>query len=219
MKEWLKRNYQSIIYIILLTLMYFHFESQKESYKDSIKVLKTEIRNYKLKDGTLVASAEINQLEVKRLKEVIKNSSPKTKLLANKFHKIKSISSSSQSVKIDTIKVEFKNESKDSVHKIQPFKFEGEKIDKFYSFKYKVTDKNLSLYNLSLTNDTVTRITGIKRSWLFGKETYTIDEIHSNPYFVTQGMQSFEIKTKTPWYNSKVVWFLAGGATIYYITK
>ena len=210
MKQWLKTHILSIsIFLIMLSIV---VSSQKElnaekRYRTS---LETEIANYKLKDGTLVASSVVKTVSSKEIREAVKKSSPRVKLLAKQFHKINELSTSHQVVEIDTIKASFT----DTISKIKT----GEKIGIGYSFNYKVTPKDLSIYNLKVP-DSITRIKGIKRRWFLGRETYVVDEIHSNPNIVVQGSSTFEVQAEKHWYTSKLFLFSAGFITAAYILK
>lgn len=210
MKQWLKTHIFSISIILIMFSIAVSSQRELNAEKRYNSSLKTEIYNYKLKDGTLVSSSTVKTVSEKEIKEVIKKSSPKVKLLARQFHKVKEINSSHQVVAIDTIKVPFT----DTISKTKI----GEKSGIGYSFNYKVTPQDLSIYNLKIP-DSITRIKGVKRKWFLGKETYVIDEIHSNPNIVIEGSNTFEIQTEKHWYTSKLFLFSAGFITAAYILK
>jgi hypothetical protein len=182
------------------------FLSKKvEEQRENIELLTKNIKKYELKDGTKVVSIEKIEVSEQKIKEIAKKSDKKTQILAKKFNKIDKISKTEQVVKIDSIKIVL-NDTISSV-KI------GEKIDPNLSFSYKITNKSLEITNFTL-KDTLTKIGGIKRSWFLGKETNTIDEIHSNKYVVTDNATEIVLKQSKKWYESKILWFALGAVTV-----
>ena len=210
MKQWIKRHWISLV--IIFSLFYMSVSTQRNLNLEKRKNIDLEmsIESYKLKDGTQVSSTIIKEVTAKEIKEVIKKSSKQTKLLSKQFKEVKELSASHQVAQIDTIKVTFT----DTITKIK----QGEKIGIGYSFSYRVTPEDLSIYNLKIP-DTITRISGVKRKWFLGRETHTIDVIHSNPNIITYGSNSFELKPKKPWYKTNLFFFSVGVISAGYILK
>lgn len=213
-KDWFRIHGISVVIIILLLALNTNSRINESKVKVDLTELSQEFDNYKLKDGTLVASSGVAKVEVSRLKETIKKSSTSTKLLAKKFHKINSLGVTNTSVVIDTVKVAYN----DTIRGTKPFVQEGSFKDIGYSFNYRSTEKGFTLSDVVM-KDTVTRVTGVKRKWLLGRETYTIDEIHSNPHIVVTGAQNFEVKPTYHWYTSKPFIFVVGVAAGTYLAK
>jgi hypothetical protein len=210
MKQWIKTHWLSLA--IIFSLFYISVSTQRNLNVEKRKNIDLEmsVQNYKLKDGTLVSTTIVKEVTEKEIKEVIKKSSKQTKLLSKKFKEVKELSASHQVAEIDTIKVIFT----DTISKIK----EGEKIGIGYSFNYRVSPEDLSIYNLKIP-DTITRISGVKTKWFLGRETHTIDVIHSNPNIITYGSNSFELKPKKPWYKTNLFFYSVGVITAGYILK
>jgi uncharacterized protein YxjI len=214
MKQWISIHWVSLLIILLLVFTNINFKVHENKAKLDLIELQGNFKNYKLKDGTLVASSEVKKLEANRLKKLIKTSPTKTKLLAKNFQRVEAYSVEESIAKYDSIQVTHT----DTLSKIGPFIQEGFKKGIGYSFNYKNTEKSLLLTDLTMY-DTVTRIKGVKRRWFLGRETYTVDEIHSNPHIVVTGGKNFEIKPTKHWYTSNTMIFVVGFATGVYIFK
>lgn len=204
-KNWLTRNAIAIVIIVLLLCSNIYFKNIVIKERENVEILTKKVEFYTLKGGTLVATTQKIAVSEVKLKEIVGKSSKKTQILAKKFKKIDKISTTEQEICIDTIKVAL-NDS------LQGVKI-GKKIDPNFSFSYKITDKALEITDFKL-KDTITEIGGVKRSWLFGKETETVDKIHSNKLFVTTNSTEVSIKSPKKWYESKVLWFTIGALTV-----
>lgn len=204
MKNWIKQNWVLIIVVALLfsTCTYNYNQLKLERKHNSDLIHKVE--NYKLKDGTIIASTTVTEISENRIKDIIKNSPVKTKQVAKKFHKVKEISSIEQKIVIDSIYVPFKDTT--DIVKI------GEKIDSNFSFKYNISNKDFTITDLKIA-DTLTIIKGVKRKWFLGKETYTVDYLHSNKFIVSEKASVIEIKPIKHWYQNKFLWFALGAIT------
>lgn len=204
-KNWIIRNWIFLIIIIILIASNTHLSKKVEKERENIEILTKKVEYYTLKDGTYVASIKKIEVSEQKIKEIVKKSDKKTKILAKKFNKIDKISKTEQVVKIDSIKIVLN----DTISAVKV----GEKIDPNFSFSYKITNKSLEITNFTL-KDTLTKIGGIKRSWFLGKETNTIDEIHSNKYVVTDNTTEIVLKQSKKWYESKILWFVLGAVTV-----
>lgn len=212
--NWFRTHIISMVIICLLIAITANNQNKRQQTEDTIKDLTTKVTHYQQRDGVMVASAASAKLEADRMKGIVKESSRQVKVLAEAFHIVKGLSVTNTVTKFDTIQVIYK----DSLEKFKPFLIEGEKVDKNYSFNYKSTEKGFAISNLMIP-DTVVRISGVKRKWFLGKETYTVDETHSNPHIVTEGAQHFEVTPKKHWYNSKILYFGLGVVAGSYLAK
>jgi len=111
------------------------------------------------------------------------------------FTKIKTITKFVEKIKVDTIKITYK----DTIESY--FEINGGIDTKEYSFDYKSTEKGLKLYNVNF-NDSITLITGTKRKWFLGKQTNTIDIIHSNKYVNSGEVKHIEVQPKKKFYET-----------------
>lgn len=204
-KNWIIRNSNFLLIVLILVGMNTFLSKKVEQQRENIELLTKNIKKYELKDGTKVVSIEKIEVSEQKIKEIAKKSDKKAQILAKKFNKIDKISKTEQVVKIDSIKIVLN----DTISAIKV----GEKIDPNFSFSYKITNKSLEITNFTL-KDTLTKIGGIKRSWFLGKETNTIDEIHSNKYVVTNNTTEIVSKQSKKWYESKILWFALGAVTV-----
>lgn len=202
-KNWVKKNLVPIIIILLLLSWVYKLNQENNSILKSEKTALEKVEYYKLKDGTQVATKRVVEINKEQLENIIDNSPKNVKEVTKKFHEIKGISSTITETKFDSLDIKFKEPAPCTFIRKDTVK------EKYISYNYTSTEKGTKLNDLVI-NDSVTRITGIKRSWIFGKQTYTIDETHSNPHIVVKSATTFEVKEETPWYRSKVALFLYG---------
>jgi hypothetical protein len=210
MKQWLKKHGISLSLILILFCISVSTQRKLNAEKKDTIKLELQIANYKLKDGTQVSSSVVKQITAKEIKEVVKKATSKVKLLAKEFHEVEEISTNHQVIKIDTIRVVFI----DTISKIKI----GEKSGIGYSFNYRVSPEDLSIYNLKIP-DTITRISGVKRKWFLGRETHVVDVMHSNPNIIAQGSSTFELKPVKHWYTSNLFFFGVGVISAGYLLK
>lgn len=187
MKTYLKNNWFLLLTVlVLLSLLVSKCEHEKvlNGNLDSFKV---QMESYKLKDGKLVNTT----------KTVTYEKVPEKSELTKQFTKVKTIIKVVEKIHIDTVNMVY--------HDTVPFNFErkGAIVTKDYSLDYKSTHKGVTIANLSV-KDSLEIVTGMKRKWFLGKETYTIDAAHSNKAVETIGLQHIEIKTKKRFYETTV---------------
>lgn len=204
-KNWIIRNWIFLLIVLSLIVSNTYLSKKVEKERENIEILTKKVEFYTLKDGTKVASVKKIEASKAKIKEIVKKSDKKTQILAKKFDKIDKISKTEQVVLIDSIKIPLN----DTISSVKM----GEKIDPNFSFSYKITNKSLEITNFML-KDTLTKIGGTKKSWFLGKETSTVDEIHSNKYIVTENSTEIALKQNKKWYESKLIWFAAGAITV-----
>ena len=205
--KWITRNYGNSVILLLFILFIWIGSTFKESQKELIKAEKTT--EYKLKDGTAVASNKVQVVAEKEIKSIIKSKSKNVKQVANKFAKVKGITQTVNTINIDTINVVVSDTVKVN------FEYKGSLLNEGYSFDYKVNQKGFIITNFTMI-DTTTTIDGTKRKWFLGKETETTDSFHSNKNITTNTVESIKAEAKPPWYWSNVskgvyLGILAGG--------
>jgi regulator of replication initiation timing len=201
-EQWITKNLIIIILSLLLALSIFDGKNESNKYKLEKSNYESEIGNYKQKDGSLVASKKVVELENSRLRSEI-NKNIKAKELSKTFSKVKEYTKVTTSIVYDTINVTFSDTIK------ADFNIRGNQKNKFYEFNYQINQKELNLTDFKIY-DTISRIKGIKKKWIFGKESYLVEETHSNPHIVTTSLQTFEIVPEKKWYDSRVFNILLG---------
>lgn len=191
-------NKYKIIIAILILVLVAGFLSKCENDKtanNTIKALQSEISHYKLKNGKLASSVQTIEFDKAQLKEMLKNESETVRQLSNKFSKVNTVTKIVESVKIDTILIAYQ----DSIP--CDFEIKGSVFREWYNMAYKSNQHGIDIYELSIP-DSVSIITGTKRKWLFGKETKTLDIVHSNPFIMTDKIQHIELKEKKKFYQT-----------------
>ena len=188
------------LYVVILVLASMLFAKCKNENLQlaTIKALKTENTSYKLKNGQLVTSSKtLIATNEKQAVELIGNTET-IKQLTDEFSKVKSITKYVEKIKIDTVQIVYK----DSV----PYEFEksGKIVNEDYSLNYKSNQKGIDITDLSLENNNVTIVTGIKKKWFWGNETITTDITNSNKLIKIGEMQHVEIQPKKKFYETTV---------------
>lgn len=188
------------LYVVILVLASMLFAKCKNENLQlaTIKALKTENTSYKLKNGQLVTSSKtLIATNEKQAVELIGNTET-IKQLTDEFSKVKSITKYVEKIKIDTVQIVYK----DSV----PYEFEksGKIVNEDYSLNYKSNQKGIDITDLSLENNNVTIVTGIKKKWFWGNETITTDITNSNKLIKIGELQHVEIQPKKKFYETTV---------------
>lgn len=183
---------------------------------DRLVVSNTEftkaVGQYKLKNGKLVSTVEANELTHAQLNLLIDKQKEEYQLLLKKFNKLESTLAIISTTKIDTVYVPFK----EVIVTEKPISISGSKLDKYYSFDYKVTNSGFSIQDLTIP-DTLFAVAGYKRKWFLGKRTPTIDITNSNKYVIIQQVGFTKVKEDKKFYDTtlfKVGVGLLGGYII-----
>lgn len=207
MKEFLKKSWAWIASLAVLASVAVTKTYNEKIQKKNVEALQSELTNYKLKDGTLVAS---NKTLLFNNEELKKSLSDKDKELANKFSEVKTVTKIKEVLRIDTLKIVYKDTVKCNFRRVGTVKNNN------YSLNYITTQKGIKLSNL-VVPDTVTIITGKKRKWFLGKETETVDVLHSNVLIKTEEIKHIENTPKKKWYDTnlfKIGIGVIGGAVL-----
>jgi len=178
----------ALIALILVSVLFKKCESERVQVA-TIHALTTENTHYKLKNGQLVTSTEIAYFDKNQMKTQL------DKEIARKFQKVKIVTKVITNTIIDTVEIVYQ----DSI----PCNFEkyGSIIKKDYSLNYKSNQKGIEL-NSIIIPDSLTIVSGVKRKWFLGKETYTLDITHSNSLINDSSAKSFELKEKKRFYET-----------------
>lgn len=175
-------------WIVLLILAayslnkYFELDIQKKN----VTSLNSELTQYKLKNGMLVSSVQTLQYDKKQLKKFVIDKDKTVKELSKRFSEVTSVTKVIERIQIDSVAVPYK----DTVAFV--FQRTGFKQGDGYSFDYDSNQKGIEISNLIIP-DTTTIVSGVKKKWFWGKETYTVDLVHSNKHVKTLGIKHYEI--------------------------
>jgi len=200
MREFLKKSWLWILALLILVSVIVSKAKNEKIQKQNIIALQSEISNFKLKDGTEVASVKSLQFENDQLKESL---SQKEKEMAAKFSEVKTVTRIEERIKFDTIRIAYKDTIKCNFRRV------GKVKNKSYSLDYITTQRGVKLSNLSVP-DTIVVITGLKRKWFLGKETATMDVSHTNELVKVNDIKHIENKPKKHWYDTNLFKIGAG---------
>lgn len=180
MKEFIKSNWAWIgIIIVLISALFSRCNNDRIDKKDT--------QTYK----TVTSKKEAVQ-ETKIPDTIVK-----------KFTEIKTVTRYVDRIKIDTIKIHYK----DSIPCV--FERSGAINEKEYSLTYQTNQNGLKLYNMQI-EDSLLIVTGTKRKWFLGKEINTIDISHTNKYISSNEVQHIEVVPKKKFYDTTLFKFGVG---------
>lgn len=202
-KNFIRKNWLAlIVFFTLIGATYHEVRRARAHEKQVVEALTSELETYKLKNGELVTSVKVAEVDKSILKSELEKSKS-SKQIVEKFSKPKTLTKIVTITKFDTIREKYT----DTI----PAKFEkvGIAVRKNISYKYYITQNGITLSNIQVP-DTTTIVTGTKKKWFFGDETLTMDIHHSNPYVEDQGAKQFTIKNKRRWYESPLFLIIGG---------
>lgn len=207
-KAFIRRYWFLMLALIGVTAANIDTTRQLNASQKALEVSQKETETYKLRNGELVSSQEILQLDKESMKtelERLKNNKGDKQLIAS-FSKVNTVTKANTQIRYDTIKIAYH----DTVQAV--FERSGHFDDTYHSYDYYCNQTGFLVKDLSIP-DTVTEVTGVKRKWLLGKETYTIERKHSNPHVSDLGVRSTELKPEKHWYTNPFVLIGAGFIT------
>lgn len=189
MKNFLKKNWYWVLIVAILCSIINVMRINKNANKKDTPQYKT----------------------VTTKKEAIKYASvPDT--VVKKFTEIKTVTRYIDKIKIDTIKINYKDTVKCD------FERYGQLKTKEYSFDYSSNNKGLKLSNF-IIKDSLLIVTGTKKKWFLGKETNTIDISHSNKYIKSDSVIHIEVEKKKKFYETTLFKFGVGFVLGVAVTK
>lgn len=165
-------------------------ESQKTAFADTTNQYKNDI-------GTLTATKKVLQLEKSDLKELVYSKDDTLNTLRKEFSKVKMIIQTQTITKIDTVLIPF------DVFVPCDFERSGKHAKKWFQFDYTVNQNGLIFTDFAIPNKQ-TSITGFKRKWFLGKQTYTTDITNSNPYINTVEVQTIQVVVPKRFYDTRL---------------
>lgn len=164
----------------------------------------SKVEMYKNKLGGMTATISALELSEKQLKETILQKNDSLKKLASEFNKVRYITVVKEVVRVDSVRVPFEVQIPCEFERLGKYD-----TDSHFKFNYTLNQTGFSIYDIEIPNEQ-TVITGLKRKWMFGKQTLHTDITNTNPYIHTKEIQTIVVPVKVEWYNNKFVWFGLG---------
>lgn len=163
-----------------------------------------KVELYKNKLGGMTATISALELSEKQLKETILQKNDSLKKLTSEFNKVKYVTIIKEVVRVDSVKVPLEVQIPCEFERLGKYD-----TDSHFKFNYALNQTGFSLSNIEIPNEQ-TIITGLKRKWVFGKQTLHTDITNTNPYIHTKEIQTIVVPVEVEWYNNKFVWFGLG---------
>jgi len=160
-------------------------------------VLKDATNHYKNELGTITATKKVLELEKKDLKELLYSKDTTLNILRKEFSKVKTIIQTETIVSIDNVTVPFETKIG------YDFECKGSHLDTWLQFDYMLYQDRFELSDFTMLNKQ-TCITGFKRKWLLGKQTYTTDITNTNPHIKTVEVQTVQVVVPKRFYDTRL---------------
>lgn len=196
----IKRILPYVIAIIFI-LLFLHQCKETKSLQKLYLNEKNEVSYYKNKLGGMTATVNSMELSEKQLKETILRKNDSLKKLASEFKKIKSMTTGSLSVIIDTIYIPYEVEIPCEFSRVTKYE------DKWLSFNLEQNQLGTKISDTEVFTE-FTLINGTKRKWILGKQYLTSDLTFTNPNIIVSEMQTIIVPVNVEWYNNK--WLYMG---------
>jgi len=201
------KNYTIATLVIVLFLSVYQCTSNKKLSTSQAIALIDTTNQYKNEIGTITATKKVLQLEKKDLKELVYSKNDTLNTLRKEFSKVKAIVKIKTVTIIDSIPVPFE------VRVPCDFERSGKHLDKWLQFDYAVNQNGFNISDFTMKNKQTT-ITGFKRKWFLGKQTYTTDVTNTNPHIKITEVQTIEVVVPKRFYDTRLfnigVGFLGG---------
>jgi len=201
------KNYTIATLVIVLFLSVYQCTSNKKLSTSQAIALIDTTNQYKNEIGTITATKKVLQIEKKDLKELVYSKNDTLNTLRKEFSKVKAIVKIKTVTIIDSIPVPFE------VRVPCDFERSGKHLDKWLQFDYAVNQNGFNISDFTMKNKQTT-ITGFKRKWFLGKQTYTTDVTNTNPHIKITEVQTIEVVVPKRFYDTRLfnigVGFLGG---------
>ena len=182
---------------LILVALLFQKCNEAESLQTALKASQSETKHFKNELGRVSASNEVLVFQTKKqLREAIEKDK-EFKAMAAEFANVKSTVKVITLTEFDTIREHFET--------IAPCEFEraGEIKSDWYGLGYKLNEKGLEIAPFKTWSD-INVVTGFKRNWFLGKQTYYTDVTATNPYISIPEIQQKEVDVPTKWYQTTI---------------
>lgn len=201
----MKKILPYIVIAILIGVIVHLFTSRSDISKraaDNLNALQDSVKYHKNKFNEEVSSKLALQLTEKELKKSVNNGTEENKKLKEAIKNYKTVIATIQStqiVRIDTIKVPFK----DTIKYVFSKNFEIR--DKWYQFDQNITNKGFSISNFKLTPNKQTIVVGWKKQGWFKNPKATVELTNSSPLFKQVDMKPIIVVYEKKWHEK---WFI-----------
>jgi len=201
------KNYTIATLVIVLFLSVYQCTSNKKLAQSQAVAFADTTNHYENEIGTITATKKVLQLEKKDLKELVYAQDTTLNKLRKDFAKVNAITQAKTITIIDSIPVPFE------VRVPCDFERKGKHLDKWLQFDYAVNQDGFNISDFIMLNKQ-TAITGFKRKWFLGKQTYTTDITNTNPHIKITEVQTIQVVVPKRFYDTRlfniVVGFLGG---------
>jgi len=193
-------SYKNVLILglfIALVLSINQCSSNKQLVSDQKAALIGATGHYKNELGTITATKQVLEFEKKDLKELLYSKDTSLNALRKEFSKVNAIIQTETMVAIDSVTVPFEA-------KIEyDFERKGKHMDKWFQYDYSLNEDGFRIADFAMLNKQ-TSITGFKRKWLLGKQTYTTDITNSNPYIKIVEVQTVQVVVPKRFYDTRL---------------
>ena len=212
----------SICIVLLMALLLFKSCEDNSLLVANNEALTKESTSYKLKNGLLVKSVAILQLESKQLKDQVLSKDAGLKEMAAKFAKVTSVQKTRIKTTIPKIEVALKEpitiKDTDTITGKLKFERTGAVFGKWYEFGYRVTQDTLTVEPFSTWTE-IKRVDGFKRKWFLGRQSLHSDITLTNPFVEVMETKTIVVPIPRAWHETRLFNVLVGGAIMYGITR
>jgi len=183
--------------IFALILSINQCSSNKKITSSQARAFVDTTNYYKNKVGTITATKRVLELEKKDLKELLYSKDTTLNMLRKEFSRVTAIVQAETIVLIDDVAVPFETKIG------YDFERKGKHLDKWLQFDYNLNQDHFEISDFTMLNKQ-TSITGFKRKWLLGKQTYTTDITNTNPYIKTVEVQTVQVVVPKRFYDTRL---------------
>ncbi len=210
MKYW--REIIIVLLLALLAAMFVKANRYKVRSTTNYEALTDAVRHYENRLGAQSASIKTIQFTNDELKVTLLKKNDTLAQLTKEFAKLRSVVSIGSKTKLPEIGLKLSElVLQQPCDSILPYLRIGNVAEKWYRFNYEITQDSLKLAEFTIPN-TISVITGVKRTWFLGKQTVNTDVTQSNPYVYTDNLRAAEVVITEPWYKKWYLWLAAGVA-------
>lgn len=208
MKYW--REIAVVFLLVVLAAVLSKGCEENSRAENNYGALTDTIKYYENRLGTQSASIKTMQFTNAQLAETLLKKNDTLAQLAKEFAKLRSVVTIGNKTKLPEIGFKLSEPvPQQPCDSILPYLRTGNVAEKWYRFNYEITQDSLKLVEFTIPN-TISVITGVKRTWFLGKQTVNTDVTHSNPYMYTDNLRAAEVVITEPWYKKWYLWLAAG---------
>lgn len=193
-------SYKNILILglfIALVLSINQCSSNKQLIATQADALIDATHYYKNELGSITATKQVLELEKKELKEMLYAKDTTLNILRKEFSKVNVIIQTKTKVAVDSMSEPFEP-------KIEyDFERKGKSMNKWLQYDYSLNEDGFKITDFTMLNKQ-TSITGFKRKWLLGKQTYATDITNSNPYINTFEVQTIQVVVPKRFYDTRL---------------